>query len=130
MKDTTKPSASSSSKAGGGKISTKKSHPTSKADIVISIKPKFMNLIVDRAKNHEFRKYLISPTVERMWYVGVLHLSLDCDHELNAISRLYVSSPDQTLRYVAVISQGKVPGSIETEDGVGNADFNAGMKRN
>jgi predicted transcriptional regulator len=128
MKDTTKHLASSSLKVGGGKISTKKSHPTSKTDIVISIKPQFMNLIVDRTKNHEFRKYLIPAKVERMWYVGLLNSSLDCDQP-NTIFRLYVSSPDQTLRYVAVISQGKAPGSIESEDGVGNADFNAGLKQ-
>ncbi|KAJ7762419.1 hypothetical protein DFH07DRAFT_739468 [Mycena maculata] len=75
-----------------------------KKDILISIKQPHMNNIVSRAKNHEFRKYLIARTVERMW--------------------LYVSNPDQTLRYIAVISQGKVPGEIENEEGIGNADFN------
>lgn len=34
---------------------------------------------------------------------------------------------DQTLRYVAVISHGKAPGQLESEDGVGNAEFNAGL---
>lgn len=43
--------------------------------------------------------------------------------------RLYVSSPDKTLRYIATIGHGKVPGEIEKEDGVGNADFNAGLKK-
>jgi len=81
---------------------------TSKSDILISIKPQFMDLIVRREKNHEFRKYNISQEVKRMW--------------------LYVSSPDQTLRYVAIISNAKRPGEIELEDGVGNADFNAGLK--
>lgn len=85
------------------------SSATSKADILISIKPVYMNYIVERTKNHEFRKYLISNTVQRMW--------------------LYVSSPDQTLRYIATISHGKSPGEIEVEDGMGNADFNAGLKK-
>jgi len=67
-----------------------------------------MNHIVERTKNHEFRKYLISNTVQRMW--------------------LYVSSPDQTLRYIATISHGKSPGEIKVENGMGNADFNAGLK--
>jgi predicted transcriptional regulator len=40
-----------------------------------------------------------------------------------------VSSPDQTLRYIATISHGKSPGEIEVEDGMGNADFNAGLKK-
>ena len=39
----------------------------SKADILISIKPVHMKHIVEQTKNHEFRKYLISNTVQRMW---------------------------------------------------------------
>lgn len=39
-----------------------------------------------------------------------------------------MSSPDQTLRYIATISRGKTPGEIEVEDGMGNADFNAGLQ--
>ena len=39
-----------------------------------------------------------------------------------------MSSPDQTLRYIATISNGKSPGEVEREDGIGNADFNAGLK--
>lgn len=44
--------------------------------------------------------------------------------------RLYVSSPDQTLRYIATISHGKQPGEIQPAllDGMGSADFNAGQK--
>ncbi|KAF8204433.1 hypothetical protein K438DRAFT_1932445 [Mycena galopus ATCC 62051] len=76
-------------------------------DILISIKTPHMNNIAARSKNHEFRKYLVSRTVQRMW--------------------LYVSSPDQTLRYIAIVSQGKVPGEIgEGDSGLGNADFNNG----
>ena len=39
-----------------------------------------------------------------------------------------MSSPDQTLRYIATISHGKRPGEIQPAllDGTGNADFNAG----
>lgn len=40
-----------------------------------------------------------------------------------------MSSPDQTLRYIATISRGKSPGEIELEDGMGNADFNEGLKK-
>jgi len=39
----------------------------------------------------------------------------------------YVSSPDQTLRYIAVISKAKAVGQIEHEDGIGNAEFNSGL---
>ena len=40
-----------------------------------------------------------------------------------------MSSPEQTLRFVATISNGKSVGGIDPEDkGMGNADFNAGLK--
>ncbi|KAK7054267.1 hypothetical protein R3P38DRAFT_3171879 [Favolaschia claudopus] len=77
-----------------------------KSDILISIMPLYMNRIVERTKDHEFRGYLIPKAVSRMW--------------------LYVSSPEQTLKYIAVVSHGKCPGEIENQDGIGNADFNAG----
>ncbi|KZO96915.1 hypothetical protein CALVIDRAFT_563551 [Calocera viscosa TUFC12733] len=79
---------------------------TSKADILISIKPEYMARIVTREKDHEFRNYLIAPTVERMWF--------------------YVSSPEQTLRYIAIVSAAKTPGSLTTS-GLGSAQFNAGQ---
>jgi hypothetical protein len=78
-----------------------------KADILISIKPIHIANIASRAKNHEFRKYLIPNSVKRMWF--------------------YTSSPAQRLQYVAVISNGKKPGEIDkTEFHIGNAEFNAG----
>ena len=36
--------------------------------------------------------------------------------------------PDRTLRYIATISNGKKKGEVEQENGIGNADFNAGLK--
>ncbi|KZT60343.1 hypothetical protein CALCODRAFT_429682 [Calocera cornea HHB12733] len=77
---------------------------TSRTDILISIKPEHMARIVSRVKDHEFRGYLIPPTVERMWF--------------------YVSSPQQSLAYVARVSGPKKPGELST-DGQGNAEFNA-----
>ncbi|KAL0960899.1 hypothetical protein HGRIS_005908 [Hohenbuehelia grisea] len=88
---------------------TKASVETRKSDILISIKTPHITNIVARVKDHEFRKYLISPSVQRMWF--------------------YVSAPDQTLRYVAVVSHGKSVGEIENENGLGNAAFNAGLKK-
>ncbi|EJU03077.1 hypothetical protein DACRYDRAFT_106252 [Dacryopinax primogenitus] len=78
---------------------------TPKADIVISIKPEHMADIVARTKDHEFRKYVMPSTVKRWWF--------------------YVSSPDKTLRYVAVMSRAKGAGELTT-DGLGNTAFNAG----
>ncbi|KAF8673049.1 hypothetical protein AX14_005438 [Amanita brunnescens Koide BX004] len=80
----------------------------SRKDILIPIIPIHMNKIIERKKNHEFRKFMIPQTVQRMW--------------------LYVTAPDRTLRYIATISHGKKPGEVEQEDGIGNADFNAGLK--
>jgi len=67
-----------------------------------------MDNIVSRVKNHEFRKYNISSSIERMWF--------------------YTSAPDQHLRYVAAISNGKKRGEVEDEEGLGNSDFNQGLK--
>ncbi|KAJ7837403.1 hypothetical protein B0H14DRAFT_3702831 [Mycena olivaceomarginata] len=44
--------------------------PSEKKYILISIKSQHMNNIVARSKNHEFRNYPISRTVERMWFQG------------------------------------------------------------
>ncbi|KAJ6590635.1 hypothetical protein DFH09DRAFT_1423511 [Mycena vulgaris] len=88
--------------------SSKDALRTRKTDILISIKTPHITNIVSRIKNHEFRKYLIPGIVQRMWF--------------------YVSCPDQTLRYIAVISNGKKAGEIKEENGIGNADFNKGLK--
>ncbi|KAI0034190.1 hypothetical protein K488DRAFT_84277 [Vararia minispora EC-137] len=66
-----------------------------------------MSKIASRTENYEFRRYLLPEEVKRMW--------------------IYVSSPQQALRYIATISRGKRPGEID-EEGTSNADFNAGRK--
>jgi hypothetical protein len=43
--------------------------PIVNSDIFISIKAPHMDNIISKAKNHEFRKYLIPGTVTRMWCV-------------------------------------------------------------
>jgi hypothetical protein len=80
-----------------------------RADILISIMPIHMANIASRLKTHEFRRYLIPASVKRMWF--------------------YTTTPAQCVQYVAVVSNGKTPGEISTEDtGLGNDDFNAGRK--
>ncbi|KAG6872719.1 hypothetical protein C0995_007286 [Termitomyces sp. Mi166 len=37
-------------------------------------------------------------------------------------------TPQQILKYIAVISHGKSLGEIDGEDGLGNADFNTGLQ--
>ena len=88
------------------KPKTKLKKPTSasvKTDIVISIKVQHMDNIVSRVKNHEFRKYNIPSIVERMWYVDIYYQVLLDTWCSVGCYRFYVSAPDQTLRYVAVI---------------------------
>ncbi|KAL0941877.1 uncharacterized protein CTRU02_204640 [Colletotrichum truncatum] len=76
---------------------------TDRSDIFISIHPEHMDNIVAGTKDHEFRSYKIPSTVSRMW--------------------MYITKPASELRYMACISEAKVPGEID-EDGIGNADFN------
>jgi len=91
------------------KTKLKKPNPPSvKTDIVISIRTPHMDNIVSRVKDHEFRKYNISSNIERMWF--------------------YSTVPDQSLRYIAVISNSKQPGEVKDEEGLGNSDFNQGLK--
>ncbi|KIJ34720.1 hypothetical protein M422DRAFT_34957 [Sphaerobolus stellatus SS14] len=36
-------------------------------DVVLTIKPEFVKLLAERTKNHEYRKYKLQKTVERVW---------------------------------------------------------------
>jgi predicted transcriptional regulator len=77
-----------------------------KTDIIISIHPPHVANIASRAKDHEFRKYLIPPPVARLW--------------------IYETRPTSAITYVATISAGKKPGEIVNERGLRNAEFNRG----
>jgi hypothetical protein len=80
-----------------------------KTDVLLSIHPIHMANIAARIKTHEFRKYLIPNSVNRMWF--------------------YTTAPAQRLQYIAVIGKGKEPGEIDaTDTGLGNEDFNTGRK--
>ncbi|KAA8895429.1 hypothetical protein FN846DRAFT_785098 [Sphaerosporella brunnea] len=82
----------------------------SKTDILMSIRPLHMGNIASRRKTHEFRIYLLPPSVKRIWF--------------------YTSAPVQKLLYVAEISEGKKPGEIAASDaGLGNKEFNEGKKK-
>jgi hypothetical protein len=79
---------------------------TVKTDIIISIHPKHVKNIVSRAKDHEYRKYLIPTSVRRMW--------------------IYKTSPLSAIKYVALISNGKRPGEVANNEGLRNKEFNDG----
>ncbi|EDN07047.1 hypothetical protein I7I51_03690 [Histoplasma capsulatum] len=81
---------------------------TGNKDIFMSIKPEHIDNIATRAKNHEYRRYLLPSSVRRIWF--------------------YTTRPVSRIEYVAHISRGKVPGEVPEDGGIGNADFNAGKK--
>ncbi len=78
-------------------------------DVVVSIYPKFTNLIKTGDKNYEFRKYVPKRGVDRLW--------------------IYSSSPECSLEYMAEIDKiVEFPQKI-AEEGIGNNDFNNGLKK-
>lgn len=77
-------------------------------EIFLSIKPEFAELIATKGKNYEFRRYKPSEPVKRIW--------------------LYVTKPEGMLKYIVEVGEPvEYPAQI-LEDGVGNSDFNKGLK--
>lgn len=80
---------------------------TDRSDVILSIHPEHVREITDGTKTHEFRNYKIPKTVARIW--------------------IYITRPICQLKYMAIISEAKLPGQISSEDlGIGNKDFNQG----
>ncbi|KAI1387406.1 uncharacterized protein F4822DRAFT_406331 [Hypoxylon trugodes] len=79
---------------------------TPNSDIMVSLHPEPLAMILDRSKNHEFRTWKIPPSVSRIW--------------------IYSTRPTSELRYMCILSPPKVPGEIQDEKGVGNVEFNQG----
>ncbi|KAI2472801.1 hypothetical protein F4781DRAFT_381982 [Annulohypoxylon bovei var. microspora] len=81
---------------------------TPNSDIMVSLHPEPLASILDRTKDHEFRVWKIPPGVSRIW--------------------IYSTRPFSELKYMCILSPPKVPGEIEDEKGVGNAEFNQGKQ--
>ncbi|KAF2495854.1 hypothetical protein BU16DRAFT_459572 [Lophium mytilinum] len=80
-------------------------------DVILAIQDPYMSQIFDGSKTYEFRKYLITPTVERIWF--------------------YRTSPHSSIEYVCEIDPARTrkPGDEPLpEDGLGNFEFNSGHK--
>lgn len=77
-------------------------------DVVMSIKPKFVNLIKTGKKNYEFRKYIPKNGVNRLW--------------------IYTTSPICVLEYVADIDNIVAYPEHVIGERFGNDDFNNGLK--
>jgi len=77
-------------------------------DIILKIKPEHMVNICARIKNYEYRKYQLPSTTRRIWF--------------------YEISPIDALTYVAEIGEVRYPGEVQDPSGLGNEDFDAGIK--
>ncbi|OBZ69459.1 hypothetical protein A0H81_10122 [Grifola frondosa] len=91
-----------------GKKGKKDSEDRVYTDALLTIKPEFADLISKREKNYEYRKYQLRPTVERLW--------------------LYETAPTSALTYVITTDLPKTPGEVNDSTGVGNDDFDKGLK--
>src|SRR6202453_2172176 len=83
-----------------GRIRTK---PT---DVVIYIKPESVPLILNKTKNHKFRKYCLDDSVKRLWLF------------------------ENGIGITTVLSVGKAleVGKVKENGGIGNKEFNKGLK--
>ena len=79
---------------------------TDRTDIVISIHPDAVEAIVSGTKDHEFRTYKLPIQVTRCW--------------------IYTTLPVGEVKYMATLGPAQEPGEIDSETGVGNAEFNSG----
>lgn len=77
-------------------------------DVVMSIKPKAVNNIKEGKKNYEFRKYIPKKGINRLW--------------------IYTTSPICVLEYVVDIDNIITYPECVIGDGVGNEEFNNGLK--
>lgn len=95
-------------KAEGASIKKQKYTFSDKSDIIISLDEKFAQPIEKREKTYEFRKYKLNEETKRMW--------------------IYVRQPVAKLLYIAEVEKAvEYPNQIP-EDGLGNKDFNQGLK--
>ncbi|KAI0752911.1 hypothetical protein C8Q80DRAFT_484576 [Daedaleopsis nitida] len=78
-------------------------------DAILSIKPEFTQLIAKRKKNHEYRGYKLKESISRFW--------------------LYETAPTSAITYVMITTTPKVPGEVNDPSGVGNDDFDKGLKK-
>lgn len=78
-------------------------------EILISLKPNFLDLIITHKKTYEFRKFCVAEPVRNFW--------------------VYVTKPTAKLAYRFAIGPcSKYPLKIP-ENGIGNKEFNNGLKQ-
>ncbi len=76
--------------------------------IIYSIKPQYVELIVNRKKNHEFRNKLPKKIPNIIW--------------------IYTTVPKKEIRYFMEVEAPVTYPNMIDEEGIGNTNFNSGWK--
>ena len=90
------------------RVPPKHTKKISTTDAILPIKPEFMTLIASGTKNYEYRKYLMDG-VTRIW--------------------LYEIAPVDAITYMMETSNPRTPGEVQDPTGIGNDDFDKGLKK-
>ena len=77
-------------------------------EIIYSLKPEFIKLIINKQKNHEFRNVKPKTWPTRIWF--------------------YVTSPECKLMYIAEVGEVIAQPDQILIEGIGNFEFNEGFK--
>lgn len=80
---------------------------SSRTDVILPMTNDYMQQIVRGEKNHEFRRYRLAPSVQRIWF--------------------YLNAPFSHIAYVCEIDGARTRSPGDTplvEDGLGNKEFN------
>jgi hypothetical protein len=94
-----------------GKLPGKPSQPCSSetiTDVVLYIQPEHMTKITAQTKNHDYRKYELPYTVHRLWF--------------------FEMDPVDAITFMATTGPAKRPEEVNDSSGIGNDDFDAGLK--
>jgi hypothetical protein len=77
-------------------------------DVVLYIDTKHVPHILDGSKNHEYRKYRLPDTVKRLW--------------------LFENAPIKAITTILDVGPVREPGEVNDPTGIGNDDFDKGLK--
>ena len=94
-----------------GKLPGKSSRPQHSepvSDIVLYIQPEHMTKITNCTKNHDYCKYELLHTVHHLWF--------------------FKTTLVDAITFMATTGPAKRPGEVNDSSGIGNNDFDAGLK--
>jgi hypothetical protein len=80
-----------------------------RTDVILAIRPEFMATIISGEKNHDFRKYKLPDNIHRIWFFQI--------------------SPVKAITHIALTGLAKVPGQVHDSSGIGNDEFDLGLKK-